>query len=45
MGFKIRCNRFCRWYGYCVNQSGGECLGFEEPDEDETEDFIDKITY
>lgn len=40
------CGRFCSWFGRCLNQHEGECLGYVEPeDDDKTEDLIDKMAY
>lgn len=40
------CGRFCHWFGRCLNQHEGECLGYMEPDDEEDEyERIDRLTY
>ena len=41
MGFKSRCGRFCHWLGHCLNQNEGECLGYQEPDDEHPEGTLD----
>lgn len=38
------CGRFCYWFGRCLNQHEGECLGYVEPDDDD-DDIIERMSY
>lgn len=40
-----KCNRFCIWMGRCLNQHEGECMGYAEPDDDDIDDEIERMTY
>ena len=45
MGFISRCGKFCNLIWHCKNRHEGECLGYQEPDDDEMEDIIDRMAY
>lgn len=48
MGLTKQCGRFCHWLGHCMNQHNGDCVGYREPDEDDTdeaEERLERMTY
>ena len=45
MGLIRKCNRFCVWMGRCLNQHEGECMGYAEPDDDDIDEEIERMTY